>query len=312
MKVGQHCLPAGTTDIHPDNESHQKSHTRKPRGGRYRHAHDGNPSSQQHFNQGFRSSFSHDGANYVGRQHPHHQDENLSRRRGRGRGRRDGNEAVNGSSFFQTPGEEYGKFRGEGPVEGPSAANWRRDPDNNVDQTYEQQDGQIKKPRKYSQEQRFKRQNERGPRLKEQNATDEGQRSHHAKTEGPLDVRERTQRKRDDLAKVQYDEQWRKRPEVRRRQGPIKAQEESSPDREAAGGLRFSQGFSHNSHNAFRSGRGSGRYTNSQSRGGTRTHPPSLRPGQRNWDKVPESKETQTGQTQAASQMSPKSFEVTV
>lgn len=296
-------LPTDLTDINLDNESHQKPHAHKPRRGRFRHANDGNLSSQQygHFNQGFRSAFSHDGSNYAGHQPPHHQDENLSRRRGRGRGRRDGYRGANGSSFFQTSAEEHGKFRGERPVEGPDAANWRRDPDRNVDQTGEEQDDQIKKPRKYSQEQRGRRHNGRGPRLKEDNMSDEGQRSNHAKAEGPLETRERTHRKREDAADVQYDEQWRKRPEVKHRQGPIKparplSQEERGPDPEAGGG----QEFSHSYHDAFRSGRGSGRYMSSQPRGGRRTHPPSQRPGQRNWNKVPESNETQTGQTQAA------------
>lgn len=208
---------------------------------------------------------------------------------------------MNGSSFFQTPGEEHGKYRGERPVEGPDAANWRRDPDRNVDQTSEEQDGQIKKPRKYSQEQRGRRPNERGPRPKEDNTTYEGQRSNHAKAEAPLDTRERTHRKREEGADVQYDEQWKKRPEVKRRQGPIKAarplsQEGRCPDMEAGGGQEFSHGF----HDAFKGGRGPGRYMSSQPRGGRRTHPPNHRPGHRNWDKVPESKETQTGQTQTA------------
>lgn len=297
--------PTDRTDINPDNESHQKPHPHKPRRGRFRHANDGNLSSQHygHFNQGFRAPFSHDGSNYAGpQQHPHHQDENLSRRRGRGRGRRDGNRGANGNSYFQTPGEEHSKFRGERPVEGPDAANWRRDPDRNVDQTNDEQDGQIKKPRKYSQEQRGRRQNERGPRLKEDNAMDEGQRSNHSRAEGPLDTRERTHRKRVEGADVQHDEQWRKRPEMKRRQGPIKAarplpQEEWNPDLEAGGGQEFSHGF----HDAFRGGgRGSSRFTSPKPRGGRRTHPPNQRPGQRTWDMVPESKETQTGQTQSA------------
>lgn len=300
------CLPAGTTDINPDNESHQKSH--KPRRGRFRHANDGNQSSQQHahFNQCLRSSFSHDSSSYAGLQNPHHQDENLSRRRGRGR--RDGNRGVNGSSIFQPPGEDHLKFRGEGLVEGPDATNWRRDPDRNVDQTSEPHDGQIKKPRKYSQEQRGRRQNERGPRLKEDNVTDQGQRSNHAKAEGLLAARDRTRREREEGSDVQYNEQWRKHPGVKRRQGPIKparplSQEDSGPVMEAAGGQQFSQVFSDCSHDAFRSGRGSGRYTSSQPRGGRRTHPPSQRPGLKNWDKVPESKETQTGQTQTSFQI---------
>ncbi|XP_075903772.1 transcriptional repressor NF-X1 isoform X2 [Nelusetta ayraudi] len=275
-------------------ESHQKSHAHKPRRGRFRHGNDGNLGSQQygHFNQGFRSPFSHDGSNYAGHHHPHHQDENLSRRRGRGRGRREGNRGMNGSSSFQTPGEEYGKYKADRPWEGPDATSWRRDTDRNVEQTNEEQDGQPKKPRKYSQEQRARRPNERGPRLKEDNTTDEGQRSNHA----PPDARERTHRKREEGADLQYDEQWRKRPEVKRRQGPIKpakplSQEERSPDMEAGGGQESGHGF----HDAFRTGRGSGRHTSSQPRGGRRTHPQSQRPGQRNWDKVPESKETQTG-----------------
>lgn len=284
-----------STDL-TDINLYPKSHAHKPRRGRFRQANDGNLSPQQHghFNQGFRPPFGHDGSNYAGHQHPHYQDENLSGRRGRGRGRRDGNRGVNGTSSFQTPGEEHGKVRGEGP----EAANWRRDPDRNVDQTNEEQEGQIKKPRKYSQEQRGRRPNERGPRPKADNTTDEGQRSNHTKAEGPVDTRDRTYRKREEGADVQYE---RKRPEVKHRQGPIKParplpQEERGPDLDPDGGQEFSHVF----HDAFRGGRGPGRYTSSQPRGGRRMHPPSQRPGLRNWDKVPESKETQTGQTQTA------------
>lgn len=220
---------------------------------------------------------------------------------------------MNGNSFLPTPGVEHGRHRGDRPVEGPDAPNWRRDREKHLEEGNEEQDGQPKKPRKYSQEQRARRLNERGPRLKEDCVADEGQRSNNANNEASLDTRERTHRKREEGPDLQYDEQWRKRPEGKRRHGPIKPakvlpQEERGSDMEAAGGQESGHGF----HDAYRSGRGSGRYTSSQPRGGRRTHPQSQRPGQRTWDKVPESKETQTGQLESVMVLSSRPMEIFV
>lgn len=303
-------LLADPPDINPDNESHQKSNAHKFRRGRFRYDNDRNLSSstsQQygHFDQGFKPPLSHGSSNYTVHQHPHYQEENGTRRRGRGRGRREGNRNVNetfsgSGSFWQTPGGDNGPYSGKNrdvggqPMEGPDGPNWRRDVNRNLEQTNEDQDAQPKKPRKFNQEQRGRRQNERGSRLKEDNTTKEVQRSNHVKAESPLDTREKTQRSREG-PDLQYDDNWRKHTEVKRRQGPIKPTKPLSRDGRSSEMEADEHGSGHVLHDSFRTIRGSGRHTNPQARGGRRTHPQNQRPRQRNWDKMPESKESQTG-----------------
>lgn len=163
-------------------------------------------------------------------------------------------------------------------MDGPDGPSWRReDAGRNFDQTNEDPDAWAKKPRKFSQEQRRGQQNEKGTRLKENNTAVE--RSNETKGENPpSDIRERSQRSRT---------------------GPIKppkppSQEETGSERGTS--VQDESGHGRSSQDpASKAGRGSGRNTPLQPRGGRRTHHQNQRPGQRNWDKMPESKETQTG-----------------
>ncbi|TKS87610.1 Transcriptional repressor NF-X1 [Collichthys lucidus] len=147
----------------------------------------------------------------------------------------------------------------------------------------------AKKPRKFSQEQRRGQQNEKGA----------GQRSYDNKGENPpSDIRERTLRTRTG-PDFQHDHHQRKYTEPKRRQGPIKPPTQGEAGPEMASGVQQddSSGHSRSSQDpASKAGRGSGRHTPLQTaRGGRRTHHQNHRPSQRSWDKMPESKETQTG-----------------
>lgn len=282
-------------DLSLDEASHQKPYQHKPRRGRPRYNNDRNLNSYDpsqpygHFQQGFKPPFNQDNSNYASHQHPPYQGEDGARRRGRGRGRREGNRGVNGSfggssSGWQRPGSDFGNNRGAAgfhsrahPMDGPDGPSWRReDTGRNFEQSNEDPDAWAKKPRKFSQEQRRGPQNEKGTYFKENNTAVE--RSNDTKGENPpLDIRERSQRSRT---------------------GPIKPpkplfQEETGSERGAS--IQDESGHGRSSQDpAFKAGRGSGRNTPLQARGGRRTHQ-NQRPGQRNWDKMPESKETQTG-----------------
>lgn len=311
-------------DLNPNGTSHEKPHQHKSRRGRSRHNNDRNlssnsydPSSQYgHFNQSYNPPFSHNNSNYVDHQHPSYQGEDGARRGGRGRGRREGNRGVNGSfggsnPRWQRPGSDYGPHSGSNrtmggyhsgahPMDGPERPNWRRDDSSrNLEQTSEDQDTRAKKPRKFSQEHRRREQNRKENHLKEDNPSAEHQRSDEAKGENHFsENRERSQRSRAG-PDPQRDNHQRKHSEVKRRQGPIKAARPSSA--EEPGSDRGASGQDHSNHSRptqappSRAGGGSGR-TQGQGRGGRRPHHQNHRPGPRNWDKMPESKETQTGQ----------------
>ncbi|XP_035508024.1 transcriptional repressor NF-X1 [Morone saxatilis] len=298
-------------DLNQDGVSHQKPYQHKSRRGRPRPSTDRNLSSNSydppqqhgHFHQGFKPPFSHDSSNSAPHQHAPYQEEEGARRRGRGRGRREGNRGVNGnfggsSSRWQRPGGDFGPYSGNNrghsgpyPADGPDGHNWRReDASRNYEQTNEDQDVWAKKPRRFSQEQRRGQTNEKATRLKENNPTVGAQRSNDPRGENPpSDGRERTQRSRTG-PDFQYDDYQRQHTEAKRRHGPIKppktpSQEEMSSEK--GSGVRDDA--------ACKSGRGAGRHTPLQARGGRRTHHQNHRPGQKNWDKIPESKETQTG-----------------
>ncbi|KAI3355372.1 hypothetical protein L3Q82_018214 [Scortum barcoo] len=312
-------------DLNPDEASHQKPHQHKSRRGRARHNNDRNlssytydPSQQYgHFHQGYKPSFSHDNSNHEFHQHPPYQGEDGARRRGRGRGRREGNRSVNGNfggsgSWWQRPGGDFGPYSGHNRgvggyhsgahhMDGPDAPNWRReDAGRTLEQTNEDQDARAKKPRKYSQEQRRGQQNEKGPFLKENNTTGRAQRSNDTKGDNHnSEIRERSQRSRAG-PDTQHDDHQTKHTEAKRRQGPIKPpkpppQEETGSERWAC--VQDDSGHGRSSQDpGGKSGRGgSGRHTPLQARGGRRPHHQNHRPGQRTWDKMPESKETQTG-----------------
>lgn len=187
-------------------------------------------------------------------------------------------------------------------MNGPDGPSWRReDAGRNLEQTNEDQDARAKKPRKFSQEHRRGQQSEKGSRLKENNATVGGQRSNDTKGENPpSDIRPRTLRSRTG-PDFQHDDHQRKPTEAKRRQGPIKppkppSQEETGSERGPSIRDDFGHGIS-SQDLASKAGRGSGRHTPLQARGARRPHHLNPRPGQRSWDKMPESKETQTGET---------------
>lgn len=296
-------------DLNPDEASHQKPYQYKSRRGRPRHNNERNLNtydhSQQygHFHQGFNPPFSHDNLNYALHQHPSYQGDDGARRRGRGRGRREGNRGLNGnfggtSHSWQRPGGDYsvnnrsagGFLSGTRPMDGPDGPNWRReDVGRDFEQTNEDQDAQAKKPRKFNQDQRRSQQTEKGTRLKENNTAVGGP----SDTKGenpPLDIRERSQRSSPDS---QHDDHQRTHTEAKRRQGPIKPPK--PPSQEETGSERGASVQDDRSSPAYKAGRGSGRHTAFQARGGRRMHHQNHRPGQRSWDKMPESKETQTG-----------------
>ena len=306
-------------DFNPNGTSHEKPHQLKSRRGRPRYNNDRNLSgnsydpSQQlgHLQQCFDPPSSSNNSNHEERQHPPYEREEGARRRGRGRGRRDGNRDVNVSSGWQRPGGDYsshgGSNRGAGgyhvgahPMDRPDRANWRReDVSRHSEQASEDQDTWAKKPRKFVQEQRRVEQNKRGTHVKENNTSGEQQRSDDAKAKKqPPEIRERTQRNRAG-PDFQLDDHQRGDTETKRRQGPIKppkpaSQEELGSEGGAAG--RDTSDRSRSSQNpTSRAGGGSGRHAPLQARGGRRTHPQNHRPDPRKWDKMPQSKETQTG-----------------
>lgn len=309
-------------DLHSDEASHQKIYQHKSRRGRPRHNNDRNlnsydPSQQYgHLHQGFKPPFSHDNSNYALHHQPPYQGEDGARRRGRGRGRREGNRSVNGnfsgfSSSWQRPGGDFGPYNGNNrgaggfhsgayPMDGPDGPNWRReDTGRNFEQTNEDQDAQAKKPRKFSQEQRRGQQPEKGSRFKENNAAVGGQRSDDTKGENPsLDIRDRSQRSSTG-PDFQRNDHQRAHTEAKRRQGPIKPPKQPSQEEtalEMRPSVQDDSGHRRSSQDPVcKAGRGSGRHTPQQARGGRRMHYQNHRPGQRNWDKMPESKETQTG-----------------
>uniref|UniRef100_A0A3Q3K6N0 Transcriptional repressor NF-X1 n=1 Tax=Monopterus albus TaxID=43700 RepID=A0A3Q3K6N0_MONAL len=149
---------------------------------------------------------------------------------------------------------------------GPHGPNWRsKDVNRNLEQTNEDQDAQVKKPRKYSQEQRRGEQMKRGTHSKDYSTSVQHGGSNETKGENhPSEIRERTQRSRTG-PDAQHDDHQSKHPETNRRRGPIKPPKTQAQEE-----------------------------VDSES-GGRRTHPPHHRPGQRNRNKLPESKETQTG-----------------
>ncbi|KAK5898085.1 hypothetical protein CgunFtcFv8_015532 [Champsocephalus gunnari] len=307
-------------DLNPNGASHPKPYQHKSRRGRPRYSNDRNlnsydPSQQYgHFDQGVKTPFSHDDSNYALHQQPPYHGDDGARSRGRGRGRRDGNRSVNensGGSSWQRPGGDHaqnnGNHRGAGgfqsgpnSMDGPDRSSWRReDAGRNLEQSAEDPDARAKKPRKFIQEPKRGQQNEKGTHLKENNTAMQGQRSYDRKGENlPSDIRERNQRSRTG-PDSQYDDYQRK-PTEARRQGPIKppkppSQEETGSERRAIVQDDPRYGRSSQDPAACKAGRGAGRPAPLQARGGRRTNPQNHRPGQRSWDKVPESKETQTG-----------------
>uniref|UniRef100_G3NL29 Transcriptional repressor NF-X1 n=1 Tax=Gasterosteus aculeatus aculeatus TaxID=481459 RepID=G3NL29_GASAC len=304
-------------DLNPNHAPHHKPNQHKSRRGRSRFNNDRSlnsydpPQQHGHFNQGFQPPFSQDNSDYVFHQHPHYQEEDGARRRGRGRGRRDGNRSVNGSNC-QRPRGDFGlhgaDIRGAAgfhprpqPMDaGPDGPSWRREAaGRNIEQTNEDPDAGAKEHGRFSQEARRRGpQTDKATYLKENNTLVDGRRSNDTPRENPaLDVRERSQRIRPG-PDSQHDDPQRKPTEVKRRHGPIKPPRVQPPEEsrsERGASFQDESGYGRSSQNpAGKAGHGAGRHTPLQARGGRRTHHQNERPGPKNWDKMPESKETQT------------------
>lgn len=286
---------ADPLDFNVDDASHQKSCQNRSRRGRTRNSNDrslnSNSSSSHHydyFNQGFNPPFRHNVSNYAAYEQSFYHENDGARQvgRGRGRGRRDGNRNVNGNfgSSRQRPGGEFGRYTGNNQGkwaphtelprrDGPNSPNWRRNEENNLEQMSEEQDAEAKTSRMFSLDHRRQHHYE-----KENNAREGVPKSGDAK--------EDTQRVQSGKTGPYFQSG------AKRRQGPIKPpkapgtgaesvsreQTELSQSRASVGGT-------------LEAGQSSGRHT-----GRRRTNQQNHRPGQRKWDKMPESKETQTGE----------------
>lgn len=288
-------LVADPPDLNPDLTQHQTSHQHKPRRGRPRHSNDRHLSNNSNetchqygpFNQGTNPPFSHR-SNYEDHHRPPYQGGDEGRRRGRGRGWREGNRGGSVPWRQRPGGDPYGGSNRymsgvhafAHPMGGADGPNWRRGSANrDTEQTNEDQDAQAKKPRKFSQEQR---KGEHNGSWKENNTTVEDQ------------------RKRED-SESQHDNNQRKHTDPKRRQGPIKppkqpSQEEPGSEKGASGQDDSDQGRA-SQDSAGKGGRGSGGNAPLQARGGRRANYQNYKPGQRSWNKMPKSKETQTGLT---------------
>lgn len=286
-------------DFSVDEASHRTSHQNRSRRGRNRIAGNrsfsGNSSSSQHghLNQDFKPPFRQDASNYVAYEHQHpHQGSAGARQggRGRGRGRREGTRSVNGnfggSISRQRPGGDFGRYNTNNQVDWASNAdlpprvgsstNWRRNEENSLEQTSEQ-DSEAKKPRKFNQEHRRAHHYE-----KENNAKEGGPKSGDAE---------------EDTHRVQTGKTG---PDFQRgakkRQGPIKPPKAPGTGSESMSKEQTELSWSRAPlDGASEVGHGSGRHT-PQARGRRRTHQQNHRPGQGKWEKMPESKETQTGE----------------
>eukprot|EP00066_Takifugu_rubripes_P017064 XP_011606330.1 PREDICTED: transcriptional repressor NF-X1 isoform X1 [Takifugu rubripes] len=270
---------------------HQISHQNRSRRGRNRNGNDrsfsSNSSSSQygHFNQDFKPPFRQDVSNYVSYEHqPPYQGNAGARQggRGRGRGRREGH--FGGPVSRQRPGGDFGRYTGNNQVDwasnaglpprvGPDSASWRRNEENSLEQTSEEQDSEAKKPRKFNQEHRRQHHCE-----KENNAKDGGPKLGDAEEDAQ---RAQTGKTGPDFQRG-----------AKKRQGPIKP-----PKAPGTGSKSMSKEQTELRvplDGASEAGHGSGRHT-PQARGRRRTHQENHRPSQRKWDKIPESKETQTG-----------------
>lgn len=295
-------LFADPLDLNVDGTPHQKSYQNRSRRGRYRNTSDRSLSSNSasshhygHFNQDFKPPFRHDVSNNAANeQQPLYYENDGTRQagRGRGRGRRDGNRGVNGNfgGFVsrQRPGGNFGRYSGNNqaewashagppPRDGPSSTNWRRKEEKRLEQTSEDQDAEAKKNRKFNLEHR---------------------RQHHYENEN--NVREGRPMSGDPKEDSQRAQSGKTGPDfqlgAKRRQGPIKP-----PKAPVTGSESVSREQTEPSQSsaavdgASEAGHSTGRHT-PQARGRRRPNQHNHRPSQRKWDKMPESKETQTGE----------------
>lgn len=296
------------------------AHQHESRRGGPRHNNDRNLNSnsydpsQQHGNlhQGFKHPFGHSNLNNPDYNPPSHQGEDEFRRRGRGRGRREGNRNLNGNfggsgSWRHKPGGEFRQYDASNryrhgfqtyPMDGPDGPSWRREGiDRDLEQTNLEQDAHIKKPRSAGREQKRGEQSEKNDQTKENHTTAPGRRPHSVGEEKhPVSEKNEKIPQSKSSSKPQHHDHQNKHNDVKRRQGPIKppkppAQDEVSSERGAADQdesdrIRLSQD---------QPGRGSGAHRPFQSKGGRRTNYMNNKQGLRSSEKIPKSKETQTG-----------------
>lgn len=303
-------LFADPPEFNPDATAHQH----KSRRGGHRHNNDRNLSSYSYDpsqpygnpNQGFKHPFGYSNLNNPEYNPPSHQREDASRRRGRGRGRREGNKNLNGN--FGGPGPRrqkcdsdfgqydastrYGRGFQSNPMDGPDGPSWRRESvSNDVEQTNQEQGAQVKTPRNFGREQRRGEQSEKSGQTKENLTTATGQRSHTIREEkhSASENNERIPQSKSGV-KPQHYEHQRKHSDVKRRQGPIKppkpSQDEVRPDSGTAyqGGSDWNRSSQEPGSVAHKSFQSRGRRTNYLNK-----------PGLWSSEKMPKSKETQTG-----------------
>uniref|UniRef100_A0A3B3B700 Transcriptional repressor NF-X1 n=1 Tax=Oryzias melastigma TaxID=30732 RepID=A0A3B3B700_ORYME len=241
-----------------DGTSLQKTHQQRSRRGRPRH----------------------NGRN-LSSHHPPFQGEDTARRRGRGRGRREGDRGLkgnpDGSSWRQRSGHEFGQHgsssrysggyqSGVHPVDGLDGSNWR-----NGNRNLEKGNEQFKKNRGVDQRERnlhFKAADQR----------------HSTKGE----TTERTQQNKSG-PKLHHHENQKKEVEVKRRQGPIKPPK--PPSQEAGGERGASAQVEPDQSRPAQDSSG----PPLQAKGGKRFNQRNHKPGRQSWDQMPKSKETQTG-----------------
>lgn len=310
--------------ISQDGSSHQKPRQSKSRRGRPRNNLDRHmstdnhdlPQHSGHYNQGpiFPQNASYSAEYY----HPPYNGEDAVRRRGRGRGRgrREGNRGFNGnlgcpgapwyggSDFvpYSANNRYTGDYHsGARPMDGPDAPNWRSGyMDSNLEESIEDHDARPNKPWKFGHEQRREEQHQKRIHLKDGNQPVQNLRSYTPK--GERSFSDNTRKVQPNTAGSEYHHSaHQKRPnDVKRRHGPIKppkprSQDEAESERGASGHEDPDCGRSlHNSNG--KAGRTSGRLSTPQTRGGRRPSDQSYhKDNQRGSDKMPKSKETQTG-----------------
>ncbi|CAN9506402.1 unnamed protein product [Ophioblennius macclurei] len=310
-------------NLNPDGPPNQKPRQSKPRRGRPRHSSDRNLNSDSHdfpnyghfYQGGYNPSFHHNASNSAEYYRPPYSGEDAARRRGRGRGRREGNQGFNGSFGSSGPSWQGGNdfvpygdtnryagdyHSGARPMDGPDGPNWRSGYTNrNLEQTNENQDVRSKKPRRFGHEHRREEQHQKRGHLREDNMSVENQSLHTPKGRSlPSENKGRGQPPNTTGSEHQQNTHQKKPIDVKRRQGPIKPPK--PPDQQEAGSERSASRqddseHGRSSHNSTgKAGRASGRHTAPQARGGRRPYHQNYH-NQRSWDKMPKSKETQTG-----------------
>nr|XP_015810198.2 transcriptional repressor NF-X1 [Nothobranchius furzeri] len=311
-------MAEGSSDP-PDLSSDGPSHQHRPRRGRPRHNGDRNLSSNSHdpsyqyghFQQCVKPPIGSNHFNYSEYNHPPYQGEDVARKRGRGRGRREGNRGLNrnlagsgprGQKHIGDFGQYDASHRYTGgyqsdPMDGPDAPNWRR---GGANRDFEQTNKERDAPAQNS----SKRELKRGERMEERDHTREnnttvpGYRFQSIRGENYFsETNRRTPQSKSGTQTQHYDHQ-KKHDDPKRRHGPIKPPKAPSPEEvssESGAGGQHDPDFSRSSQDPVcKPGRGSGPQRPYQSHGGRRTNRQN-KSGQSSSEKMPKSKETQTG-----------------